>query len=57
MRIFLEKVYIPSMKSIILDSRNLGIAVKKEEQESGNPNVPLTIRIPEYYIHFDDELH
>ncbi len=54
-RDFLEKMYIPSMKSIILDSRNLAIEIKKGEQESGHPNVPLTIHIPEYYIHFDDE--
>ena len=47
-----EKNYIPDIKSIILDSRN--IAVKRKTQEQIQGNIPESISMPSTYNKFDD---
>ena len=52
-RYFLENIYIPKIKSTIIDSRNIAIDGKREKQLKGDSgkdgDVPNYIQIPQHY--------
>lgn len=58
-RLFLEEEFIPNLKSIILESRNIAIDRKMYKQKQGdngaNGDIPSSIVIPKHYSSFDEK--